>query len=285
MISPGIRIATMPKADHKIDQRSRRRGNYRIPFLGSRVCFASAFAALAYLHPTFALSPGGVIEDIDREKCRPFSQASGLDRVDRFVNDRVFQISRSIDTPPNFVLCPADSDLIAYATTIEGEKAIVYDKATFFGAQISDDDAWGASFILAHEMGHHLLGHDHPSHSSIFREELEADAFAGFALSKMGASRYEVLHVLKQTSSTGPTLERPIYPTTDQRIEAASSGWNKAYLNKSLHSSLSWLNRVQILFTPAVSGIWSIVSILATIGGAVGAVFGLSVWLSKSQIR
>src|SRR5690606_34110854 len=84
------------------------------------------------------------------------------------------------------------------------------------------NNSWSAKFVLAHEIGHHMLGHSLNNGSSNHKYELDADYWAGRALSMMGASEEET------TSATMILPERPSasHPARNDRMEKAKEGWN-----------------------------------------------------------
>ena len=57
--------------------------------------------------------------------------------------------------------------------------------------KVSGESKWTATAIFAHELGHHFFKHTDKKMSSQPDIELEADAFTGYALRKMGATLEE----------------------------------------------------------------------------------------------
>lgn len=79
---------------------------------------------------------------------------------------------------------------------------IIYDESYF-----KTIDSIKATFILGHELGHHLSGHVLDSSVPILSQELEADEFAGNVLYKTGHSLEEALNIIPEYavgSSTQP---------------------------------------------------------------------------------
>ncbi len=118
----------------------------------------------------------------------------------------------------------------ALATTYEDKKIIIYNKDFIEDAdKLSRTDFWQSTFILAHEIGHHLYGHVLSNDSTIrYRQELQADKFAGFLLYRMGAkqdqSTWIMISSLLQDSRVSIT-----HPQKAVRFTAIIDGWQKAF--------------------------------------------------------
>lgn len=95
-------------------------------------------------------------------------------------------------------------------------------------------DRWAAMALIAHEVGHHLNGHTIAKTGSKPAVELEADEFAGFVLSKLGATLDESEEVMKYISTSQATNTHPARPS---RMLAIQTGWNKAADNSHLAKS------------------------------------------------
>jgi hypothetical protein len=86
-------------------------------------------------------------------------------------------------------------------------------------------DKWSVIALIAHEMGHHMIGHTSRRGGSKPELELEADEFAGSILYKLGATLEQsqsVMHFIakKEGSKT--------HPGRDARLSAIEEGWRKA---------------------------------------------------------
>lgn len=102
----------------------------------------------------------------------------------------------------------------AIATTIDGNKVIIYDRTLSPVVGYT-----GAMAIIAHELGHHFCGHLNAASSPI--QELEADRFAGAALRNAKFTLNDALEMAVLFE------ERPsrVHPERSKRIEAIKSGW------------------------------------------------------------
>jgi len=84
---------------------------------------------------------------------------------------------------------------------------------------------WSTLSILAHEIGHHLNGHTTGRGSGGPADELDADEFSGFVLSRMGAD-------LKQAQAAmallGSNSASPSHPAKSARLTAIAKGWKFA---------------------------------------------------------
>lgn len=88
-----------------------------------------------------------------------------------------------------------------------------------------------AVFALAHEVGHHLLGHDlirsnanDQQAQSIRLEILQADKFAGFVLYRIGGTQSDIHKAL----SSIPEGDYSNLPGRAARIQAAEEGWTES---------------------------------------------------------
>lgn len=90
---------------------------------------------------------------------------------------------------------------------------------------LDGDGGWHLRAFLAHEIGHHALGHT-TRRATVDRHghELEADAFAGFALRRLGASA-------RQATSLWRVMAMPAsssHPRRALRVAAVEGGWSEA---------------------------------------------------------
>lgn len=101
-----------------------------------------------------------------------------------------------------------------------GEKYIIYNPV--FLNKLS---GWGKIGVIAHEIGHQILGHDLSERSLVRRKqmELEADKFMGGIMARMGATSEEALSPLESLKGTG---EISTHPSPDARRQAVMIAYN-----------------------------------------------------------
>jgi hypothetical protein len=92
---------------------------------------------------------------------------------------------------------------------------------------------WADLAIMAHEIGHHLLGHrtedggrtPQEEEQIHHRQELEADRYSGFILRYVGASLSEAQSAVE---AYGDKDGSPTHPPMAARLEAIRAGWAEA---------------------------------------------------------
>ncbi|MBP6811085.1 MAG: tetratricopeptide repeat protein, partial [Saprospiraceae bacterium] len=143
------------------------------------------------------------------------------DEAERIVDE----ILDALGLSKNFVLKSANVPN-ALATSLNGQRYILY--STDFLEKFKSDanTQWAAYSVLAHEIGHHLNGHNFGETNSRTRKmmELEADQFSGSVLRMLGATIDEAQAGIKTFDLQGETLTHPSFPA---RKEAVSNGWKK----------------------------------------------------------
>ena len=78
-------------------------------------------------------------------------------------------------------------------------------------------------------MGHHLYEHTLETNKSVrYKQELEADEFAGFILYRMGATK-EVSSWIMKTSNLQTSSGNDTHPPRKSRTIAIEKGWEKGY--------------------------------------------------------
>jgi len=112
----------------------------------------------------------------------------------------------------------------ALATTINKRRYILY--STTFLEKFKGDakTRWAAYTVLAHEIGHHLNGHDLGEKDPKTRKqmELEADKFAGSICRTLGSTLNEALAGMESMQLEGETAT---HPAKSARIAAIANGW------------------------------------------------------------
>ena len=116
---------------------------------------------------------------------------------------------------------------------VGSDRYIVFDRP-FLQRFEKNTNQWFVVGVVAHELGHHLNGHTLSGYGSRPDNELEADAFAGFIMQKLGAGREDAKMIFSfLDEDQGP----PSHPKRAQRYLAVERGWNEAS-NKSGYANL-----------------------------------------------
>ncbi|RYD82900.1 MAG: hypothetical protein EOP53_02390 [Sphingobacteriales bacterium] len=113
----------------------------------------------------------------------------------------------------------------AYATIINQRRWIVYDNTFLEDIDAAAFTKWASISILAHEVGHHYYNHVVSSSGSVPPKELEADAFSGYVLAKLGATQAQAIAAMQ---AVGTDKASASHPAKNDRIAAISRGWNAA---------------------------------------------------------
>lgn len=137
------------------------------------------------------------------------------------------KIADSVGLPANFKILAANVPN-AMAVIRDRDRYVLYSEA--FIQRLIDSSAtqWAAWTVLAHEVGHHLSGHTLTEVGSRPAIELQADKFAGFAVSRMGATLEQAQACFRQMSPDGSLT----HPGRNARIEAVTLGWRQAQSGK-----------------------------------------------------
>jgi hypothetical protein len=122
----------------------------------------------------------------------------------------------------NFVV--AEANIPNAEAFVNNEKRVILYNPQFIQRIVNSSSTdWAATGILAHEIGHHLLGHTIQSRVDP-KMELDADRFAGFVLQKMGASIIQAQAGWKDLSATASVT----HPGREDRLRAVREGWTAA---------------------------------------------------------
>ena len=115
----------------------------------------------------------------------------------------------------------------ALATSEGRNRYILYNPVFLQKFKMDTKSKWVGYCVLAHEIAHHLNGHDLETGDPSVRkrQELEADRYAGHWLAKMGANLEEA-----QAGIQGLPLENETntHPPKSARMTAVTNGWTKA---------------------------------------------------------
>ena len=183
------------------------------------------------------LSFGQIKEGI--ELCFEYKRSISAFTSDKEAEEALDKILSVIGASKNFTLIPCDI-FNALAVTYKGERYVLYDGE--FMKKISElTNDWSSIFILAHEVGHHINGHtrdfllasilDDTSLTKQRQEELEADKFAGFVLSKLGASLNQTIAAI-DLIATNSDDRYSTHPSKNKRIEAITEGYTGKVVNE-----------------------------------------------------
>jgi len=113
----------------------------------------------------------------------------------------------------------------AYATIINRVRWIIYDNDFLEDVDAYAATKWASVSVLAHEMGHHYYNHVVSSGGSTPPKEIEADAFSGYVMAKLGASLQQSIAAMQSIASDRASSS---HPAKRDRIDAISRGWNSA---------------------------------------------------------
>jgi hypothetical protein len=131
----------------------------------------------------------------------------------------------TIQWKQNFNLREQNGIQNAYATILSGQRFIVYDNGFLEDIDAYAKTKWASMSIMAHEMGHHYYNHVVSSSGSTVPKEIEADAFSGYVMEKMGATLQQALAAM---TAVGTDQQTSTHPAKTDRLTAITKGWNAA---------------------------------------------------------
>ena len=179
------------------------------------------------------------------ELCIQYQNSFSAFSTEKEANEALDKILNVIGASKNFTLVPCDDISNALAVTFKGERFILFDGA-FMRKLTQLTNNWSSLFILAHEVGHHINGHtrdfllatvlDDQSLEDRRKEELEADEFASFIVSKLGASYSQIEETIDLIASNESDLYST-HPNYDKRIAAVKKGFDRGYSDSDTSSS------------------------------------------------
>lgn len=112
----------------------------------------------------------------------------------------------------------------AVAFNDRSRRVILYNQQFMERIRSRTASDWSMVAVLAHEVGHHIMGHTLIPGGSRPPTELEADKFSGFALYRMGADLEESLAVFNLFPDAGSDT----HPGRGARVAAVTNGWIEA---------------------------------------------------------
>jgi hypothetical protein len=139
--------------------------------------------------------------------------------------DIVRSMLDSIQWKQNFTLKEQNGINNAYATVINKRRWIIYDNHFLENLDAHASTKWASISVLAHEMGHHYYDHVVTGRGSTIPTEIEADAFSGYLMRKMGASLQQSIAAMQAIATDRASAT---HPAKKDRIASITRGWNLA---------------------------------------------------------
>lgn len=139
--------------------------------------------------------------------------------------DIVKNMLDTIKWKQNFTLKEQNGINNAYATIIQNKRWIVYDNDFLENLDTYAATKWASISVMAHEMGHHYYDHVVSGKGSTIPTEIEADAFSGYMMNKLGASLTQSIAAMKTIATDKASST---HPAKTDRINAITKGWNMA---------------------------------------------------------
>lgn len=139
--------------------------------------------------------------------------------------DIVKSMLDSIKWKENFNLQEQNGINNAYATIIRNKRWIIYDNDFLENLDGYAATKWASISVMAHEMGHHFHNHVVSGRGSTIPTEIEADAFSGYVMNKMGASLAQSVAAMQTIASDRASAT---HPAKKDRVASITKGWNRA---------------------------------------------------------
>jgi Peptidase family M48 len=131
----------------------------------------------------------------------------------------------SIKWKENFNLQEQNGINNAYATIIRNKRWIIYDNNFLENLDGYAATKWASISVMAHEMGHHFHNHVVSGRGSTIPTEIEADAFSGYVMNKMGATLAQSVAAMQTIASDRASAT---HPAKKDRVASITKGWNRA---------------------------------------------------------
>ncbi|MFT4031129.1 MAG: hypothetical protein QM669_01790 [Siphonobacter sp.] len=125
----------------------------------------------------------------------------------------------------NFQVIECPNTENCYATIISGVRYIVYDNSFLKLVEDRTHTNWASISIMAHEIGHHILGHTSDGMGSRPDKELQADYFSGFVIHNLGGTLDQAQVAIRVLQAEEGDYTHP--PRRD-RLSAIEKGWKEA---------------------------------------------------------
>lgn len=131
----------------------------------------------------------------------------------------------TINWKENFSIREQNGIRNAYATIINRVRWIIYDNDFLEDIDAYAATKWASISVLAHEMGHHYYNHVVSNSGSTPPKEIEADAFSGYVMAKLGATLQQSVAAMQ---AIGTDYASASHPAKADRVNAITRGWNTA---------------------------------------------------------
>jgi hypothetical protein len=113
----------------------------------------------------------------------------------------------------------------AYATILQNKRWIIYDNDFLENLDTYAATKWASISVLAHEVGHHYYNHVVSGKGSTVPTEIEADAFSGYMMNKLGGTLAQSIAAMKTIATDRASST---HPAKADRIASITKGWNMA---------------------------------------------------------
>ncbi len=139
--------------------------------------------------------------------------------------DIVKNMLDTIKWKENFSLREQNGMNNAYATIIQNKRWIIYDNDFLENLDSYAATKWASISVMAHEMGHHFYNHVVSGKGSTIPTEIEADAFSGYMMNKLGGTLEQSIAAMKTIATDRASAT---HPAKTDRLNAITKGWNQA---------------------------------------------------------
>ena len=139
--------------------------------------------------------------------------------------DIVKNMLDTIKWKENFTLKEQNGINNAYATIIQNKRWIVYDNDFLENLDSYAATKWASISVMAHEMGHHYYNHVVSGKGSTIPTEIEADAFSGYIMNRLGATLDQSVAAMKTIATDRASST---HPAKADRLTSITKGWGLA---------------------------------------------------------
>jgi hypothetical protein len=135
------------------------------------------------------------------------------------------EVVAAVGVPGRSITVRAGNVPNAVALVDRAIRIIVYNPGFLQGAKTQTGTNWAVYCVMAHEIGHHLIGHTLERGGSQPDKEEEADKFSGYVLFLLGATVEQAESGLRSLPDEGGSAT---HPPKEVRLRAVVAGWNEA---------------------------------------------------------